>query len=421
MLAIRVMEEASANDAESVINGIFATNVEKNQLREAILECTRDEVRKALFELLGEKQCSPGSSAARPSIAKRRATISKHPKAVVQKNCKPSSASEIEPTRVSQQKVPSRSSPSQTRLSLETGQLKSTNRLQRSTSVILEKSADIITKATGRRPTKCSQYDDDETDTKDRSNQPLSVKSQDKVAAVQEGIHRVESWPVPSRSKSQVHFRPVETTRLLRTSPHSVANVNTQRPSTTALERRSWTSTVASERKNAIEIGHKLLGPMALETKVPNHSNLLPNCLQINEWEHELARNIISVYSNKVRSDIKQCNEEDDYIPPATAIPNNVNNRLSSPGAFFQEDDDCDVEGDFQRISISRGGRSFSCFDVCDDTVMERPDTVLSPDTTSAVQRNKRKGRMSNGALRLRMIWVTGAGSVGNWRVDGMS
>lgn len=154
---------------------------------------------------------------------------------------------------------------------------------------------------------------------------------------------------------------------------------------------------------------------------MPNHSNLLPNCLQINEWEHELARNIISVYSNKVRSDIKQCNEEDDYIPPATAIPNNVNNRLSSPGAFFQEDDDCDVEGDFQRISISRGGRSFSCFDVCDDTVMERPDTILSPDTTSAVQRNKRKGRMSNGALRLRMIWVTGAGSVGNWRVDGMS
>ena len=38
----------------TTIDGVFVSE-EKNQLREAILECTREEVRRTLFELLGKQ------------------------------------------------------------------------------------------------------------------------------------------------------------------------------------------------------------------------------------------------------------------------------------------------------------------------------------------------------------------------------
>ena len=99
----------------------------------------------------------------------------------------------------------------------------------------------------------------------------------------------------------------------------------------------------------------------------------LPNSLPVNEWETELARGIVNVYSSKVRSDIKQCDEQ-----AATAASSY---RMSSAREFFQNDEASDIEGDFQRISISRG-QSFSCLDVGDATVIERPGTALAPITT---------------------------------------
>lgn len=391
------------------IDGAFVSDEDKDKLKEAILECTREEVRRTLFELLGKQSKDATITLSTQQPAQ---TAAKTKRAKVKRG-QNQADSQRKSSPHSHQQAPAGPSPTRLSVPLEIGVPKHT-RLRRSTSIILEKGVDIVTKATGRRPTKFGLHEDDETDTKESGNKPASPESQF-VASQDEGLHRVESWPAPSKPKYLVHFRPVETTRLLRTSPHSVTNVNMARPSTTALERRSWTSTAASERRKALQFGQRLLGPMTLESKLPNHSMVLPSSLQINEWENELARSIINVYSNKVRSDIKQCDDQVDYLPPGTA--SSSNNRISSVNAFFQTDNDSD--GDFQRISISRGGRSFSCFDVGDNTVMERPDTALSPVTCYGIK-SKRSWRISNGgAMRLRMVWLTGTAAASNWHVDG--
>ena len=62
-------------------------------------------------------------------------------------------------------------------------------------------------------------------------------------------------------------------------------------------------STVATVRSEAESLGAKLLGPLNLDgerKKAP-----LPSSLDENEWENELARNILSLYSNQVVEEIK--------------------------------------------------------------------------------------------------------------------
>ena len=63
-------------------------------------------------------------------------------------------------------------------------------------------------------------------------------------------------------------------------------------------------SNVATVRSEAESLGRKLLGPLNLDSgdtqKAP-----LPVALQENEWENELARNILSLYSNQVIQEIR--------------------------------------------------------------------------------------------------------------------
>lgn len=62
-------------------------------------------------------------------------------------------------------------------------------------------------------------------------------------------------------------------------------------------------STVATVRSEAESLGAKLLGPLNLDgerKKAP-----LPVSLEEGEWENELARNILSLYSNQVVEELK--------------------------------------------------------------------------------------------------------------------
>ena len=122
------------------------------------------------------------------------------------------------------------------------------------------------------------------------------------------------------------------------------------------------------------------------------------------------------MFSNKVRSDIKQCDEHSDYVPPATATT--LNNRLNSAGNFLENEEESDAESDFQRISISRG-QSFSCFDLCENNTIARIDMKPATKPHRALK-FKRKGRLIDGVLHLKMIWLTGTFIVSksmNWQV----
>ena len=395
-----------SSDSNDDLLGIFATDDDKNQLKNAILECTRDEVHRVLYDLFKrQKDDTHSQKEVTPSPnSQPAANINSRPHTTRSCTKQRHSSTLLRSSPLLQQQHSSARSLSlrPVRVPLEVAvPVESMNsKIQRSTSAILEKSIDIVRKTTGHEPTKFSLHDD---------------KCQTANQAYENELQRVESWPVPTRPKSLVSFRPSETTRLMQMSPQSITHTNT-RPATTALERRSsWVSTTAAERSKVVGIGKRLLGPISAESKLANYSMVLPTSLQVNEWENELARNIINVFSNKVRSDIKQCDESIDYVPPATATSNT---RMTSSRAFFENDQESssDVE-DFQRISISRGGQSFSCFDVSDNTVVERPDTDVVPKASQAIQ-TRRKGRKSaNGALRLRMIWLTGTGAVLNWKI----
>ena len=97
----------------------------------------------------------------------------------------------------------------------------------------------------------------------------------------------------------------------------STANNNTKSPSRRGSGRNTATrtsqgarrprtvgpSTVATVRSEAESLGRKLLGPLNLDggsKKAP-----LPAALEESEWENELARNILSLYSNQVVEEIK--------------------------------------------------------------------------------------------------------------------
>lgn len=401
------------------LRGIFATDDDKKQLKDAILECTRDEVHRVLFDLF-RRQNATNPSCHQQTNIQPAANINSR-RHTTRSCTKPRHLSTLLQSSplLQQQHSPARSlSLRPVRVPLEVAvPIESANsKIHRSTSAILEKSVDIVTRATGHKPTKFSLHDDkSHQDDKDDSSSADMINVEAASKDYEIGLQQVESWPVLTRPKSLVSFRPSETTRLMQTSPQSITNKNA-RPATTALERRSsWVSTTAAERSKAVGLGKRLLGPISAESKLANYSMVLPTSLQVYEWENELARNIINVFSNKVRSDIKQCDESVDYIPPATATSST---RISSSRAFFENDEESssDVE-DFQRISISRGGQSFSCFDVSDNTVVGRSDTDVVPKASQAIQ-SRRKGRMSaNGALRLRMIWLTGTSAISNWKI----
>ena len=54
-----------------------------------------------------------------------------------------------------------------------------------------------------------------------------------------------------------------------------------------------------------------MLGPITLEPKRSNCDFVVPNSLSQNEWENELARNVINVFTNNAREETKSAEEEE--------------------------------------------------------------------------------------------------------------
>jgi hypothetical protein len=229
-----------------------------DKLTEAILECTRDEIRRTLFELLGKRK-HPGSAAPKRRTRRPSKQLQLH---------RASSSPEVLPRSPLFQHRGSKSSRHEhVRVPLEVDvPMNAKLQLHRSTSMILERSVDMVIKATGRKPSKF-RFDEMKIDRESRIIGPLS-KTKNETSEVDP--QRFDLWPALTRPKSQVAFRSSETARLIRTSPKSITNANSLRPATTALERRHWTSTVAVERNKALDMGRKLLGPITLESKRQN-------------------------------------------------------------------------------------------------------------------------------------------------------
>jgi hypothetical protein len=146
----------------------------QSTLKEAILECTREEIRRTLFELVGKHPDGRSSSYHRdslPAASKRRTS---RPPNAEQLHRISSSPKVLSSSPLFQQQgrfKPSRQV--QVRLPLEVDVPKNAkHQLERSTSIILEKSLDILTKA-GRR---LSKFKLDETDNHEDSGviEPLS-------------------------------------------------------------------------------------------------------------------------------------------------------------------------------------------------------------------------------------------------------
>lgn len=110
------------------------------------------------------------------------------------------------------------------------------------------------------------------------------------------GTSAVKELKSPSKPGSRVQSRGVSTAGSTRSKKST-------RPRTVG------PSTVATVRSEAESLGAKLLGPLNLNgerKKAP-----LPITLDENEWENELARNILSLYSNQIVEEIKGRREEE--------------------------------------------------------------------------------------------------------------
>lgn len=219
-------------------------------------------------------------------------------------------------------------------------------------------------------------------------------------------LQRVDSWPV--------HFRPTTATRLIHTSQSVLRNQPSKRRplTTTALERRKPPpSTAASERSKAQEFSKRLLGPITLESKRPNNDVFnVPNSLASNEWENELARNIINVFSNKSRSDIKgeSSSNTEQVLPPMIANSSSLPS-FSTESTFRGEQfmPDPEETRDFERISVSRAA-SFMSYTDTEFSAVASLENEFQPEAKKADNRN--------GTFSLKMIWFTGTGMAqANW------
>lgn len=420
----------AVNRANDPLASSYGENeAEREKLKEAILECTRAEVVRTLHDILGGNN-KPQNRGRIPLYeeVKRTKSCANHkqrPQTVkVVSGALPADRRRRPKTSHSQSKS-SNDSPivAPQPLPLESIDIPAHHtQIDRSSSNLLEKSSEIITEATGAPPKKFDsafrhdgdQEPDEEAGTdSNRFSQPANKCDSTETAEVEPcgGDESFDGMPhaIPWR------VRPTTATRLLHTS-HSVLRNKPpkRRPlTTTALERRKPpSSTAASQRSKAQEISSRLLGPITLEPKRPSYDFVVPNSLAVNEWENELARNIINVFSNKARSEIKgEPPSEDDM---AEALPPEISSTsLFSDGSAFHGNDFIvqEEDGDFQRISISRAGNDSTDAEF----FAENPDTKET--ATMLVKAKKTvKQDLQSGTFRLKMIWFTGTGMVqANW------
>ena len=290
--------------------------VDREKLKQAILECTRTEVVRVLNDILG------GGGGLNDHPRAHRSISAPHlrPKTATDRQSNTRQQLNREERRPTTSHAKSNTRPSHT-LPLEsvdndaqTGNV-TRQQIDRSSSNLLRQSSAIITKATGEPPKK---YNDAfvnrdalfnsralplATNTNTNGcNSPhnsaihcSSHNDDSDEESTTDSLQRVGSWP----TTNHYSVRPTTTaTRMLHTS-HSVLKnkPSIRRPmTTTALERRKPPpSTIASQRSKAQEFSKRLLGPITLEPKRPNCDFVVPNSLSQNEWENELARNVINV------------------------------------------------------------------------------------------------------------------------------
>ena len=307
---------------------ITTNQVDREKLKQAILECTRTEVVRVLNDILG------GGGGLNDHPRAHRSISAPHlrPKTATdrQSNTRQQLNREEE-RRPTTSHAKSNTRPSHT-LPLEsvdndaqTGNV-TRQQIDRSSSNLLRQSSAIITKATGEPPKKYNDVSVNRDALLNSHSRPRLHLANDTCrcnsshnAAIHcsshnddsdeestaDSLQRVGSWPTTNHSS----VRPTTATRMLHTS-HSVLKnkPSIRRPmTTTALERRKPPpSTIASQRSKAQEFSKRLLGPITLEPKRPNCDFVVPNSLSQNEWENELARNVINVFTNNAREEIKR-------------------------------------------------------------------------------------------------------------------
>ena len=440
-----IISEKSSKD----VLAVFPKDQDREQLKQAILECCRAEVVRSINDiLLGQTiRLTPKNSDSSFQSEPKQADTTKSCSILRQKHRqRPQTAKLGPPTRLqsdgnqrpktSHEHAPDLGNKpaSQKTIPLESVccRVDHVPPIDRSSFNLLARSSAIVAKATGEPPTKfndafksngndhisySSPPKNDDSADEDQSTDD-DLPEDEEAESMDDDVQRVDSWPES--------FRPTTATRMIHTSHAVLKNKPSKRRplTTTALERRKPPpSTAASERSKAQQFSQRLLGPITLESKRPNYDFVIPNCLAANEWENELARNIISVFSNKARSEIK--GEQSlvssssatvaaavEQLPPMVASSSlfATNNDTADEYEFRGEDFVRNEGSDFQRISISRG---VSCINEPDNEFY-----VESPEKRKCVPKAKKSEKRSipSGTFRLKMIWFTGTGMVhANW------
>mmetsp|Transcript_33599 Transcript_33599/g.49314 ORF Transcript_33599/g.49314 Transcript_33599/m.49314 type:complete len:810 (-) Transcript_33599:90-2519(-) len=172
----------------------------------------------------------------------------------------------------------------------------------------LQKSAKLIKENTGRnsssiftndlfKQSNCSSgfsaASDENDKTLDQSTDCFYPENQQLFYPPERSMKRPQSWPMPRRAikSSNSSTRP------------------RQRP-TTALERRKSRPRTSEVYRTKVEkFGRNLLGPINFDAEP--RKDPVPHSLKGNEWENEIARNILSLYSNKIKSEIKQAGQSE--------------------------------------------------------------------------------------------------------------
>lgn len=258
---------------------------------------------------------------------------------------------------------------------------------------MLKKSSSLVREATGE-PLKTFDNLD-----------PPAQKEQEDNAEVMAEVSPEDTKQVDSSHSSSRHvaqrYRPTTVSRMLHTSHSVLRDRPTSRHAmtTSALERRKPPPSTASREKAKVKtLSQSLLGPITVEPRRSSYQFVVPSKLSSMDWENELARSIINVFSNKARKDM-QAHVADDFVP--REFPSFTSDVV---GAECRQGDD---ERDFQRVSISRQSRLDSEFfpETSPDS-----DRDHSHRTSLEAKKASLPGRGSSGTFRLKMIWFKGEG-----------
>jgi hypothetical protein len=158
---------------------------------------------------------------------------------------------------------------------------------------------------------------------------------------------------------------------------------------TSALERRtslSRPSTAHMVRAKAEEFSESLLHPIRNLETTSASVKPLPCVLSENEWENELARHIVSVFNNKIVSEVK--NGEGNIIKREPFVSIGERNKLQPS-----------LEGVHSRKKCSERNDTHVC---------NRPETVSS--YKKQVDPLKESKKLID-STRPRFIWITGTGN----------